>query len=71
MRIKSISDVTGVAELDGIEHAIDLSLLENIKIGDYVIVHAGFALHILDETEADARLVLFDELAAARAAAAP
>ena len=53
----------GIADLDGVRHAIDLSLLENPAIGSYVIVHAGFAIQALDEKEANARLRLFEELA--------
>lgn len=61
-------DTQGVAELDGARFDVDLSLLDAPAAGDYVIVHAGFAIEKLDRDEADARLELFDELARSRAA---
>jgi hydrogenase expression/formation protein HypC len=64
MRITEISpEGTGVAELDGASHEVDLSLIDGPAVGDYVIVHAGFAIERLDQAEADERLELFRELA--------
>ncbi len=59
-------DNTGVADLDGVRHDVDLSLVESPAIGDYVIVHAGFAIERLNQTEADIRLKYFAELAGTR-----
>ena len=52
----------GVAELDGSRQSVDLSLVGDVQAGDYVIIHAGFAIEKLDPSEADATLALFDEL---------
>lgn len=54
----------GVGELDGSRHEVDLSLLDAPKSGDFVIVHAGYAIEKLDIAEANERLKLFEELAA-------
>ena len=51
------------AEAGGISRVVDVSLLDNVVPGDYLIVHAGFAIEKLDPVEADARLALFDEMA--------
>ena len=59
-------DGTGIADLAGSRHEVDLSLIEGPRSGDYVIVHAGFAIEKLDEDEANARLALFEELAVSR-----
>lgn len=56
-------DDTGIADLDGVRHDVDLSLVAEPRTGDYVIVHAGFAIEKLDQEDADARLALFAELA--------
>lgn len=40
-------------------------LPEEVNVGDYVIVHAGFAMHKMDRTEAEESLRLFRELAEA------
>ena len=55
-------DGRGVADLDGARYEVNLDLVEAPSVGDYVIVHAGFAIERLDEGEALARLALFDEL---------
>lgn len=63
MRIEEINeDLIGVAEIDGVRHEVNLTLVDGVRKGDYVIVHAGFAIERLDEAEADARLELFAEL---------
>lgn len=64
MKIISIGrGPTGVAAADEIEREVSLMLIEDPCVGDYVIVHAGFAIEKLDQKEADARLELFDQLA--------
>jgi hydrogenase expression/formation protein HypC len=64
MRLTEV-DVNGgaMAEIDGIRHAVDVSLLEMPRIGQYVIVHAGFAIETLDEDRANEILGLFAEMA--------
>lgn len=53
---------TAMAEMDGIGHAVDVSLLEAPQVGQYVIVHAGFAIETLDEERANEILALFAEI---------
>lgn len=65
MQIETIeAEGTAVGTLDGSRHEVDISLIEDAATGDYVIVHAGFAIEKLDPQEADERLRLFEELAA-------
>lgn len=69
MQIKEIPEPRrGICDLDGSTQVVDISLIENPSVGDYVIIHAGFAIERLDPQEADTRLDLFDELATHRAA---
>jgi hydrogenase expression/formation protein HypC len=51
-------------ELGGIERQISLALTPEAGVGDYVIVHTGFALSVLDEQEAQETLRLFAEIGA-------
>jgi hydrogenase expression/formation protein HypC len=51
-------------ELSGIERQISLALTPEAQVGDYVIVHTGFALSVLDEQEAQETLRLFAEIGA-------
>ena len=59
-RIEQILD-TGDALVDfgGVKRPISLALVEDVVVGDYVIVHVGFALQRLDIEEAERTLALF------------
>ncbi len=62
MKVIEINGYLGMAEVGGVKREINLMLLDNIKIGDYVIVHAGSAIQKLDETEAEKTLSLMREM---------
>ena len=62
MRVIKISDQQGTVELSGIQRQVNLQLLEKVDIGDYVIVHAGFAIQRLDEREAEKTLSLLRQM---------
>ena len=64
-RIARNQAIVGTVELDGSRREANLSLLTNPKVGEYVIVHAGFAIEKLDEQDANERIAMFDELAKA------
>ncbi len=65
MKIESLKPPgMAVANLDGILYDVNCTLVEDARAGDYVIVHAGFAIEKLDESEAEERLKLFEELGA-------
>lgn len=53
--LKARGDV-GIVEISGIEREVCLSLVPDAKIGDYLLIHAGFAIGIIDEKEAEETL---------------
>ena len=53
-----------VIDVDGVKREASLLLLEDAGVGDYVIVHAGFAIHKIDEAAAMDTLKLLKEAAA-------
>jgi len=57
------ADNKGLVDFDGSLQVVDLSLVDDVCPGVYVIVHAGFAIETLDQAEADITLALFDEIA--------
>jgi len=61
---KIISIKGKIADVDfgGIRRKTGLDLLPSVKVGDYVIVHAGFAIQILDAVEAKKRLNIFKKI---------
>jgi hydrogenase expression/formation protein HypC len=61
--IKSIEDKEAEAEIGGITRRISLWLTPEAKVGDYVIVHTGYAINILDQKEAEETLAMLEEIA--------
>ena len=61
-KIKSVNKKTNIAvvDFDGIEREVNISLVK-IKKGDYVIVHAGFAIQKLGKQDASEVLALFNK----------
>lgn len=57
-------------EVGGVLRAVSTMLVPDLKLGDYVITHAGFALHKVEEQEALASIELLRELALTVAAQA-
>ncbi len=51
-----------VVNMGGIRKSISIALVDDIKVGDYVILHVGYALSKLDPEEAEKTLALFSEL---------
>lgn len=62
-----LPDQQAIVELDGIRKRISSTLTPEADIGDYVIVHVGYAIGMLDPDEAKQTLRLFEELAASDA----
>jgi hydrogenase expression/formation protein HypC len=56
-----------VVDMGGVRKRISTALLDEVAVGDYVIVHVGYALSRLDPEEAAETLRLFAELAATTA----
>lgn len=61
-KIISVKDSIAEVELLGVVRTISLELVEEARLNDYVLVHAGFAIQIIDEKDAMETLELFKEL---------
>jgi hydrogenase expression/formation protein HypC len=53
---------TGLVDFGGVSKQACLEYLPDVRVGEYVIVHVGFALQRLDEESARASLQLFEQL---------
>jgi hydrogenase expression/formation protein HypC len=62
--IKLLEDQWVEAEIGGVVSRVSTALVENVALGDFLIVHAGFAITRLNVEEAEKTLALFDEIAA-------
>jgi len=62
-RVVEINGKEAVVDYGELRQKIRLDLLEDVKIGDYVLVHVGYAIQKLDEREAEETLRILEELA--------
>lgn len=62
MRIESIEGTQALVDMGGVRREISLVLTPEAREGDYVLIHTGFAISVLDEQEAQETLALFAEL---------
>jgi hydrogenase expression/formation protein HypC len=63
-KVTKIENSMATIDVDGVQREASLMLLEDVVVGDYVIVHAGFAIQKLDEAAALESLKLLREAAA-------
>jgi len=61
--IKSIEDKEAEAEIGGVTRRISLWLTPEARVGDYVLVHTGYAINVLDQREAEETLTLLRQIA--------
>lgn len=62
MRVTSIDGTTATAEVEGIKRAARIDLLQEVSVGDYILVHAGIAIARVDGAQAEQTLRLVKEL---------
>lgn len=62
MEITEINDFRGIARMGEVSRDVNLMLVPDVKVGDYVIIHAGSAISILSEQEASKTLDLLGEM---------
>jgi hydrogenase expression/formation protein HypC len=57
-KVIAIEDETALVDVGGISVSVGIQLLEKVRLGDYVLIHSGFALHLISEEDANAQLEL-------------
>ncbi len=61
--MKSIDDHEALVEIGGVSRKISIWLTPEVKVGDYVLLHTGFAISVIDQEAAEETLRLFEEMA--------
>ena len=65
VQIKEIyPDQTARVELSGVERRVSLIMTPEAREGEYVLIHTGYAISIIDEAEAKETLRLFEQMGA-------
>ncbi len=63
MRILSIEGDEAEVELGGVVRRVSIALTPKARVGDYVLLHTGYAIGVVDEEEAEQTLKLLEEIA--------
>ncbi|SFL46856.1 HypC/HybG/HupF family hydrogenase formation chaperone [Pelosinus propionicus] len=61
-KILARQDMLATIEVGGVTRKVSVMLLPDAQVGDFVLMHAGFAVQVIDEEEAQKTLALFKEL---------
>lgn len=56
MQVKSIENDMAMCEIDGVQREASLMMIDGVTVGDFVLIHAGFAIERIDEEEAQLTL---------------
>ena len=64
--VKSINGYQAEADIDGVTRQVSIQLTPDVKVGDYVLLHTGYAINVIDEAEAEETLKLLRELSEVR-----
>ncbi|MCJ7684494.1 MAG: HypC/HybG/HupF family hydrogenase formation chaperone [Desulfobacteraceae bacterium] len=62
VKVIEIKDNRGLIEIGGLRKEIELYLTPDVRVGDYVLLHAGFAIKKIDEDVANESLRLLEEI---------
>jgi hydrogenase expression/formation protein HypC len=65
--VELLPGLRAVVDLDGVRKVVSIDLVDDAQVGDYVIIHVGYAIGKIDPQEAQRTLVLFAELAQSQA----
>ncbi len=63
VRVLQIDGLKALVELGGLTRQASIMLVPDTRVGDYILLHAGFAIQKLDEKEAEETIRLFAEIA--------
>ena len=64
--VKSIAGHQAEVDIDGVTRQASIQLTPEVKAGDYVLLHTGYAINIIDQEEAEATLKLLREISEIR-----
>ena len=62
-KVLKISEKIGTVDFGGVRRDVRLDLLERVQEGDYILVHVGYAIQVLDQAEAERILKSWAEIA--------
>ena len=62
VQVISIKDSEAEVEIGGVKRKVSIMLTPEVRVGDYVLLHTGYAINVIDEAEAQETLKLLTEM---------
>ena len=66
VQVVSVEGNEAQVEIGGVKRKVSIMLTPEVRVGDYVLLHTGYAISVIDEAEAEETLKLFTEIIALR-----
>lgn len=63
VKVVSIEGSEAEVEIGGVKRRVSITLTPEARVGDYVLLHTGYAINVIDETEARETLKILEEMA--------
>jgi hydrogenase expression/formation protein HypC len=63
VKVIAIDGMEADVDIGGVERRVSIMLTPEVKVGDYVLLHTGYAINVIDEQRAKETLELFEEIA--------
>ena len=63
VKVIAIDGMEADVDIGGVERRVSIMLTPEVKAGDYVLLHTGYAINVIDEQRAKETLELFEEIA--------
>jgi hydrogenase expression/formation protein HypC len=63
VQVVSIEGNEAEVEIGGVKRRVSIALTPEVKAGDYVLLHTGYAINVIDEAEAQETLKIFEQMA--------
>ena len=63
VQIIAVKGSEAEVEIGGVKRLVSIVLTPDVKVGDYVLLHTGYSINVIDENEAEETIKLFEEIA--------
>lgn len=60
--VRSITGHQAVVDIEGVKREVSIQLTPEVKVGDYVLLHTGYAINVIDAAEAEETISLLREI---------
>ena len=62
LKLLERDEYSGIGEIEGVQRRISLALVPEAKVGDYVLIHAGSGMKVIDEQAATETIALLNRI---------